>query len=207
MPTQQYALEPNGPKRLILSWNMFWKNLVVSYDGVVLGSVPSKKELTSGQSFALPDGSAVQVQLVSGFGSTELRLTRNGQPLPGSAADPISRLNTAVGTVFFIAGLNIILGLVAEVFQVSLLQQLGLGISSIIFGLIFLVLGWFVKRHSLIALFLAIGLFIVDGLLGFVLAAAAGGNPGNAGLVMRVFLIIGMLQGVPALRQLKRSKQ
>jgi hypothetical protein len=169
MPTQHYPFTPNGPKLISVSWGRFWRNLTVSYNGVEIGRIPRKKELITGQSFALPDGSSLHVQLVSVFTATELRLTRNGQPLPGSAADPAARLDVAMDAIFFIAVFNIIAGLIAVVFRISFLQQQGVGLFSILFGLMFSVFGWFVARRSLIALFLAIGVFILYSVLDFVL--------------------------------------
>ena len=59
MPTQRYALESGGDKRLEVSWKGFWKNLTVKLDGNVIGTVAGQKELKAGQGFELPDGSVL----------------------------------------------------------------------------------------------------------------------------------------------------
>jgi hypothetical protein len=82
----------------------------------------------------------------------------------------------------------------------------GVGIFSIAFGAAFVVLGVFVMRRSLAALIISIVLFAGDAVVGIALAVSAGGQPGIGGLVFRVFLIIAMAQGVPAISALKASE-
>ena len=203
MPTQRYALESGGAKRLEVSWKGLWKNLAIKLDGNVVGTIAGQKELKAGQDLELPDGSVLHVQLVQKFSSTELQILRNGEPLPGSASDPVQRLKTAYGMVFFVAGLNIVLGVIAGLFQVEFLYAIGIGWGSVVFGVIFLVLGFFVKRESMVALILAIVIFALDGIMGFFLAAQQGATP-TSGIIARIFLLIPMVQGVGAIRAIKQ---
>lgn len=161
--------------------------------------------MAAGQEFQLQDGSTLKVQLVKKFTTTELQVLRNGQPLPGSASDPEARLKTAYGMVFFIAGLNIVLGLAAGIFQVEFLQSIGISFYSIIFGVVFLVLGYFVQRRSAVALVIAIAVFALDGILGLVTAISQGYDPGAGGTIARIFLLIPMIQGVGAIRAIKKQ--
>ena len=121
----------------------------------------------------------------------------------GSAADPETRFKTAYGIVFFIAGLNLVLGLVAVIFDVQFLLAMGIGTFSIFFGLLFLVLGFFVRRMSAAALVIAIAVFALDGVLGIISAVSSGFDPSIGGLALRVVLLIPMFQGVAAIRDLK----
>jgi hypothetical protein len=105
--------------------------------------------------------------------------------------------------VYFVAGLNLVLGFVSLLFNVEFLQQIGIGFGSIIFGLVFLVLGFFVQRKSAVALILTIVVFALDGILGVFLAASQGYNPGIGGIIARIFLLIPMVQGVGAIKTLK----
>lgn len=204
MAKQRFALEANGPKRLEISWGMFWRNITVRLDGQVIGTVPSKKELAQGYDIFLPDTSLLNIKLARTFVTQELQVLRNGQPLPGSASDPQSRVKTAANVIFFIAGLNIVVGLIALFFQVDLLLAYGLGIESVITGLIYALLGFFVKRKSLVALVIAIVLFVLDGVFGLVTAAEVGANPGSM-VIARIVLLIPMLQGFSAIRTLKKQ--
>lgn len=203
MPKQAFALETGGEKRLEVSWKGVWKDITISLDGTPLGVIPNQKALSAGQEFQAPDGSTIKVQLVSQATLKELQVLRNGQPLPGSSSDPQTRLKNAYGMVYFVAGLNLVLGLLATLFDVEFLQVIGIGVNSIIFGLVFLVLGYFVQRKSAVALILAIIIFALDGILGLVLAVTQGYNPGGVGIVARAFLLIPMIQGVGAIKALK----
>lgn len=203
MPKQSFALEAGGEKRLEISWKGIYKDVTVSVDGNPIGVIPDQKALFAGQEFHLVDSSIIKVQLVQKFNSAELQVLRNGQPVPGSASDPQSKLKIAYGMVYFVAGLNLILGLVSLLFKVELLQQIGIGFGSILFGLVFLALGFFVQRKSMVALILAIVVFALDGILGLFLAASQGTNPGVAGVIARTFLMIPMFQGIGAIKALK----
>lgn len=203
MPKQSFALEPGGEKRLEVSWKGIWKDVTVTFDGAPVGVIPDQKALSAGQEFRLPDGSMVKVQLVRKFTAAELQVLRNGQPLPGSASDPGTRLKNAYIMVYFIAGLNLALGLASLLFNVEFLQELGLGVGSIIFGLVFLALGYFVQRRSSVALILAIVIFALDGILGLILAVSQGYNPGISGILVRIIFLIPMIQGVAAIKALK----
>jgi len=203
MPKQSFALEVGGEKRLEVSWKGLYKDVTISLDGNSVGVIPNQKALSAGQEFRLIDGSTIKVQLVSKLMSTELQVLRNGQPLPGSLSDPQTRLKNAYAMVYFVAGLNLVLGFASFLFNVEFLQQIGIGFGSIIFGLVFLVLGFFVQRKSAVALILAIVVFALDGILGVFLAASQGYNPGAGGIIARIFLLIPMVQGVGAIKALK----
>ncbi|NTV00878.1 MAG: hypothetical protein HGA55_07145, partial [Methanoregulaceae archaeon] len=162
---------------------------------------------SAGQEFRLVDGSTIKVQLVNKFMSPELQVMRNGLPLPGSSSDPQTRLKNAYLMVYFVAGLNLVLGFISSLFNVEFLQAMGIGFVSIIYGLVFLVLGFFVQRRSAVALILAIVIFALDGILGFFLSIAAGYSPGIGGMVARIILLIPMVQGVGAIKALKSKSE
>ena len=206
MPKQSYALEAGGKKRLELFWKGMFNNLNVVLDGQSIGVIPNQKALSQGQTFELEDGSTLKVQLVRSLMATEVQVLREGEPLPGSASDSQSRYKNAYLIVYFIAGLNLLLGVLASLFNVALLQQLGIGFGSILLGFVYLVLGFFVQKKSSLALILAIVLFAADSLFGVVMTVLEGGSPGFAGLIMRVVLLIPMFQGVPAVKALKTKK-
>ena len=198
MPKKTFALEPGSSRTVDIEWRGIWKDFKVSLDGQVLGTMNGQKQLQEGDTYPLQDGSVLAVKLEQGFGSAELKITRDGQPLPGTDSDPRQQLESAAGIVFFIAGLNIVLGLVAELLDVGLLLDNGLGWGSVVFGVVFLGLGLWARKGSRVALILAIALFAIDGLLGLYLVVDAGGTPGTGGVVMRVLLIAGMIKGVMA---------
>jgi hypothetical protein len=203
MAKQSFALEPGGPKRLHITWGGIYRNIAVKVDDRTLGTIPDQRALVKGQDFRLPDGSKLHVQLVSTFMTAELRVLRNGEPLPGSPSDPIARLRNAYLLVYVVGGLNSLLGLLSLLLKVQFLQQVGIGLASFLFGLVFLGLGFLVQKRSLFALILAIVLFIIDGLSGLMFAAAAGGSAPVTGLFVRIILLVPMIQGVSAIKALK----
>lgn len=206
MASQSFAFEAGGEKRLDISWKGLYSNVEIWFDGRLIDTIYDSKKLSKGQEYHLNDGSTINVRLASKvFISPELQILRNGQPLPGSVSDPQTKFKNAYGIVYFIAGLNIVLGLISFLFNVELLRQMGIGFGSILFGLVYLVLGFFVQRRSSVALVLAIIIFALDGILGVFFASMQGYTPSGAGIVARIFLLIPMGQGFGAIKAL-RSK-
>jgi hypothetical protein len=154
MPTARYALERGGEKSLVVSFDgRNWKNTEIRLNDELVGSFPDKKALTAGQAFTLPDDSVLSVQ----FTRRMLILLRDGVPVPGSASDPFHVLSTSCQIIYFIAGLNVVLGLIAWTFQSVYLRSLSYGAISIAVGLVLLVLGLLAQRRSRVALTGAIG--------------------------------------------------
>ena len=205
MPKQLYALEPNGPKRLEVSWKAFFKDITVRLDGLIVGRIADRQALNAGQEFQLPDGSLIRVQFVYNVASSELRVTRNGVPLPGSASSPETRIKTAAGVIFFIAGINLLLGILSLVIQSELLQSLGAGWFSLIYGGFFLAMGVLTGRKSLWALIAALVVYLLDSVLGLALIFMNGATPSVFNIMMRVILIVPLFQGIGAIREAKKS--
>ncbi len=209
MPKRAFAFEEDGEKRLEISWRsrFKFKDITVSLDGAPVGVIPDQKALIAGQEFQLIDHSIIKIQLVRKFESAELHVFRNGQPLPGSALDPQTRLKSAYLIVYFIAAFNILLSLIAILYKSASLQRAGFSFGSIVEGLVYLVLGFFIQRKSNIALMLAIALFIVDGIFSFYFAALRHANLSGEAIMIRVFFLIPMFQGIGAIKTLKTKSQ
>ena len=145
-------------------------------------------------------------------------------PKPGSSSAPAAKLAQSIGIIYLIAGLNIVLGFIALVFQVEFLQTLGFGIISVAIGFMFLVLGFFTQRRSLIALIIALTIYGLDIVLvlisglntarvlsnGLNLLALSGDllmriAPVIGWLIVRIGFLMGMGQGVGAINELKKE--
>ena len=207
MPEKRFALEPGGPERIAVSWSGNFKDLSVTFDGAPVGTFNEAKELKEPQRFSLADGSTLTVQLASPFLIPELLVTRDGEPVPGSSGDPATRHANAWHMVLFIAVLNVGIGLLVEMFDVSFLRRIGAGWGSVLSGLLYAVLAYFVRGRSLVALAVAVALFVLDGIFMFVTAARAGGAPPVAGIVPRILFLIPMVRGFPALRALGQPRR
>ncbi len=207
MPKQLLALERNGPKRLEIAWDLRWRMVTVKVDSQEIGRIEGGMEaVQKGQEFILPDGRVLLVQLKRNLFSANLEVKMDGKPVPGSSTDPESRWRTAYGILFFLAGLNIILGLVVWLFDITYLASIGLGVSSILFGLVFLVLGYFVRQKSKAALIIAIIIFTIDAISGVFLSAAATGNPGASGIVLRSIFLVYLVRGISAISELQQEQ-
>jgi hypothetical protein len=150
----QYVLEPDGDKLLEISIGTFiWqKQTEVRLNGKLIHTFPNPRDLAEGQVLQLPDGTALTIERFN----NKVRVLRNDQPLPGISSEPYS-------IIYFMAGLNIVLGILTLVLQVEFLQTPGFGILSIAIGILFLVLGFFTQRRSLIALIIAMSILGLEG--------------------------------------------
>ena len=198
MPKQEFSFEKGGPKRLVLSWKGVWKDFTITLDGQEIGKMNGQKELKQGGEYTLPDGSNLKVHLVQKYSGAELQILKDGEPLPGSASDPEQKFKVAYGIIFFIAGLNLLIGLLGLVFQSDFFFEMGWGLYQMIFGLVFLGLGFWARTKSSIALIIATAIFALDALLIFF-----SGGFNFAWILIRVLLIIPMYQGIGAVKQLE----
>jgi hypothetical protein len=214
LPSKKYVLEPGGRERLTVCWRGAWKRLTVWLDGREVGTVADRRALRAGQSFPLEDGTTLHVQLVQNFISPELRLLRDGRPLPGSPFDPAERLHIAYATVFLLAGLHLAFGVAAEIYGSDYLAHWVFGAGSLVLGSLFLVMGFFVRRRSALALTAAMILYAVEALSSLILTAALQCGLPTGGLVIHFFFLAGMYRflagmyrGLPAIRGLNRAEQ
>jgi hypothetical protein len=201
MPKRSYALKKDGPKEIECSWGIAWKNFTVKQNGQVIGTVQSQKELKEGREFQLSDSSKLFVKLKIGF-TSGLFLTRDGQPLPGSDSDPVSKVKGSFAILMIIAIINIVIGVLSTLFN---LKEVGLefGLGYIVFGFVFLILSLAVRRASLTALIIAIIMLILDAILGIIFLVESGGNQSIFWIIARVFFLIYLLTSVSAFKKLK----
>jgi len=205
---KKFVLEEDGRHTLELTWRSAWRDFTIHFDGAPVDKIEGgSKGMRAGKSLTLPDGSELSVKLKQNILAAELEVLRNGRPLPGSATDPIQRVRQAYVIIFIVGGFNLVLGIAGIFFETELLYLLGAGWGTAVFGLFLLLLGWLVKaRHSQPALITALVLYLADSLLGIAASIAAGEAPGVGGLIVRVLFLIGMTQGVKAIREMEALK-
>jgi hypothetical protein len=204
MPHRRFALERSGPKRLKVSWRPNWIDLQVSLDGLEVGRLADKTDLKFGRDFDLPDGSKLRVQLTN-----RLVILRDGKPLPGSPTDPATILALSSGLIFFIGGGNTLVGLLAEVIGNREFSEI-FGWPDVLGGLVFLALGFGVRKRSRSALGLAVALLAVILMIRGVgtLAAISQGTraPGMGGIVLGIIFLIQIAKGFRAIRELEAQE-
>lgn len=104
--------------------------------------------------------------------------------------------------------MSLAVGLLAEVFSVEFLRQIGLGWGSVVEGFIFLGLGiWVHKRQSVVGLALAVGLYALDMIVGIVtIASQPGTTSSGGGYIVKILFLVFMSRGFGAIRDLRREQ-
>lgn len=200
MPTKTYYLDEARTDGVTASWNLFFRNFRLDYQGQELGRL-TPAELKAGHEFTLTDGRRLLVRLQQKVGAQGLDFQVEGRPLSGTVNDPLTQVNTGFAALLFIAGLNVALSLVALLGQVELFAQLGLGWGTLAEGLLYAGLAALGKyRLAAWAFYVGLGLLVLDGL--FLLSS----SQATAGLVVRLFLGIAIYRGAAGVRQLRASQ-
>ncbi|QQR41604.1 hypothetical protein JKA73_20820 [Myxococcus xanthus] len=208
MGSKKLALEAGGPPRLELSWGWGWKQFTVTLDGKVVGTLDGgAAELKRGVFFTLPDGSSLNVLLLSGVFRTGLAVSRDGKALPGSDTDPSQQVTRAANMLYFLAGVNTLLGVIGLLVESEALEAAGMGLGSILFGVVVAVLGFFTYRGTRAAPILAGILYIADALTTVVDTFTEGGRVPVVALIIRAYIITTLFTAAKAAAELRRRDQ
>ena len=211
---KSFAFERGGANRLEISWKGVWREVQVKLDGAPLGTFSTKESLEAGRTFELADGSRLHVRLKNARTQQELHVSRDGTPLPGSADGPEERIEGASTALNVLAALNIAVGSLAELGEITFLRQMGAGYGSVAGGAVLVGLAWLVKsKHSPGALRLALSLFVVDTVVMLVLGLQAESRgASNVGalvgvLMARCGLLLPMWKGLAALSEQPKRRE
>ncbi|MEO7330575.1 MAG: hypothetical protein ABI193_18515, partial [Minicystis sp.] len=207
MGTLEYALVPRGRKRLKLLFTGPWETAVVELDGATIWTMERKSQLDRGHRLRLADGSELLLKLVQAYGTTELHVTRDGVPLPGSPSDPSRRANQASHLILAFALITALLALATELSDLDVVSEISLGWPSLGIAAAYALLGALTMRRSKPALLLAIGLFILDSAAVVFLGEEDIGPAAIGVLFLRALLVIPLLRGVPAVEALARHRR
>jgi hypothetical protein len=191
-----FTQEKNGPLYVKLRWLGSLTNFQVLFDEKEVGSFPDQAAFIRGATFILPDGATLYVQGKVRLTGLEFYVTRNREPLCGSDLDPYTRMKNASQTVYVIGVVGIIAGVLAEVFQFPWLLALGVDLFAVLSGLLFVGLGFFTSRGSVLALIIAIAIYIAETVFFIYTMKEWQGNPPTTGVVLRVFFLLAMLNGL-----------
>jgi hypothetical protein len=118
---------------------------------------------------------------------------------------PVRKIQFACGVIFFIAIVNLGVGLAALFFHVEILLKQGMGIWNIIYGVGFFILGFLAVKRSSIALAIAAAVFLIDSILSFSIATQKIATPPAGVLIARIVFLITLIQGFFAIRALKNA--
>jgi hypothetical protein len=171
-----YNIEAGGEKRIEIVTNAKWRQTEIWFDGSRAATLP-QKELSSGYDLPISDGSTLNFKLAKfAFQPHRLQITRNGEPIYKTITsyDNPMFINNAAYMVYIVAIINLAVGIVSVFTQIDAFSPFKFGWSNIIFGAIFLVLGFFAQRRTFVALILFIMIFGVDSFYAFVSALGTG---------------------------------
>jgi hypothetical protein len=195
MSSLNYSLEKGEPKRLSLIW--VGSNLSVKFDDQEVAEVSATKNaLLKGHQIILPDDSTLSIQLVRRFLFTQLHINRNGEPVPNSPSDPHRKIRNASIATFILGGLHILVGIGLYSFANSM-------IYTALLGIMFVILGFAIRRESFWALLIAvIAQFLFNtfpSLINMNTIFATGGFLSIVSFFFRLYLLIQMMIGLGAM--------
>jgi hypothetical protein len=193
MPVRKFALKEGETRRLEIHWKGRWNDVNVFLDRQPVGNIPDQDALKEGRELLLKDGSRLKIRLLKRLAVPEFEILLNDQPIADSDTHPEKRMRTAAGFLFLIAGVNLLIGALAFFFHVELLRKLGLGAELLIFGAIYLILGFGTRKGSKAALGAGIFLFALDGILSIVMFSPQASNPPAASIVVRIFILVQLI--------------
>ena len=206
MPVKSYFLDTIKKEKLEVSWKRSYRYCVIRFNGKEVISINSRKEFREGKESNLDYKTILKVRLVKNMlFYNAIDLTVNEIPVPGSMTDPVKQINGIYGLILFIAFVNLVLGAVSVFYSPGWLKAAGIGWYTLVYGGIFLILGFMVKRFSQVAMILTVILMSLDIISAFIMSfeGSTMGNPVSNLLVKGMFLFF-ILRGIPAINRMKQ---
>lgn len=203
MPKKEYYLDSHKTEKLTTEWKGIYKNFRVNYNDNEILQFDNKEALVSGGEYKIDENRLLTVQIVKKklTGAENLEILINNEPIKGSSTDPFEIVKGVWGLLFVLAGLYFVLGLIAELFSIEFLLNLGMGIGTILVGIVYEVLGLLIKtKNSMIALIISILLLSADMILSIVYMSSSS----NASYLVKLFFIIMLFRGIGALKKIKK---
>jgi hypothetical protein len=207
IPPRHYTIESGGKRDLYLAWDAFtWKNFVVILDGKQISRMDNgAAALRDGREFRLPGGARLTIQIKRHFLFKDLHVHINDEPIPNTPSDPDVKIRRAANALFFIAVFDVILGFLAAQSSSPSLTTLGFGWTTVAIGMVLFSLALLVRKGSLIALFLAIGFYLLDTFLGLYITNLSGIEPELGIIVARLLLLVSMVPAIPIIQSNKAN--
>lgn len=202
MNTKAFSLD-NG-SQLEITWKGGWKNVSVQLNNEVIGTISNSRDIKAGKDIQMPDGSTLNLHVFQSkllSSSTSLQVLVNGKQVKGSGTEDEIKYKDATGCVFTIAILSLLFSLF--LFAISPLSGF-IGIGA---GVLYLVLGYFVKQKSETALIITIVAYVLDTLITVVSLIGNGGSGGSVigGIFIRIAALSILIPGVAAIKNMKQQ--
>jgi hypothetical protein len=204
MPKQTAYLNKEKTDFVILRWGFNWRKLSLNYNGNVIGLVPKKKELKKGQTFSLDSQRTISVKL-TGLLFSNLEILVNGSYVKGSGNDPQVQLMQAYLTTLVFGLINLSIGTTVLLFQVKFFLNAGVGIETVLAGILVTLLALGIRRGSILALYGFWVLLMVDLLFSIYFAVEDHSNM-IVSAALKIFLMIFIYRGVKAVKLIRAGK-
>jgi hypothetical protein len=159
-----FTIDAGGEKRIEILASRRWNEVEVRVDGTQ-ACIISKKELLSGYDLRLSDGSILNIKRPRFFlDMRRLLITKNGLPLAPSLTgyDNQMAVTNAAYLIYIVAMVNLILGILSIFVKIEAFTEFNFGWLNVVYGLVFMVLGFFAQRKSVEAMILFIIIFGLD---------------------------------------------
>lgn len=200
MPKRRYNLGEN--LELDVRWHGTWRNIEFRLNQRRLAFFGEQSQLSAGADLELPDGRSLHVSLADRPWGHDLRVQLDGLDLQDSASNPQDRLGTVFRILLAVGVIDLVCGAIGYLTSSTMLWQMGFGQHSMYIGFTLGLLAVMVQGRSQIALGLAIGLYLFDGVLSIVYAARGGNLLPYGGLFFRVVIAVLLAPGFSAIRLL-----
>jgi hypothetical protein len=226
MQRKYFALEPGGPPRLSVFYEMVGGNFIVAFDKRQ-AKPGTREELAAGKYYRAPDGTRIFVRSLpleappaplpqnetGGFQAPppplpvpQIEVLRDGEPLP-EVKDvlPREQIRNAASLLAFVGVLEIGLGF----WLLQIMQgQTVTGIPRpLLTGVIFLVCAWAMWRQKMWAARAAIVVAGLDAAIALSMALRGGGSGVLITLIARVVVIGMLLRALENYRELQEAKR
>jgi hypothetical protein len=194
MPSLSFD-HPGGDPPFIVNWSGGWRTLTIRRGGTRIGTLEGRAALLEGRQFALEDESALTVALID----AALTLALNGVELERSP-DSTDQMRGAYIFLLVIGGFNLLIGGLAA-FRVGWALGLGGTLLSVPLGIVYLSLGWMIRRGSGSAATIALVLYLVESGLTLWFSAESLARLPTGTLFIRLGVLIALVHAVLQFRR------
>jgi len=161
--------------RIKLQWKEHWCDITIDLDGKNIGEFYKKDFLLKGYDWSLDTETTLCFKLIPRFKTYDLQVTCNSDQIVQLLTDPEDIIKVSYSAVFTIAFLNLIIGIRSVIFPVNSFKGGNFSIGFLFFGYLLAILGIFIRKKSIVALIISIGVWLLDTIF-FLVASALSEN-------------------------------
>ena len=206
MPSRKFiVLKEDYEEELKLSWRGFFKDIKVSLDDVLLGTIPSRKDLKAGYKI-YKDENSYEIKLVTKALSQDFEVLYNGEHVGGSSGDPSHKMKIAVGMIIFLCILNVAIFSISVVGDIESLLKLGFGWYNLIIGVLYFIsIITSKKLNRLYGIGCGFSVFLMDTVFALIMISNQVHNAAGGTVIARIIIGAPIFFGLVAAFKSKRN--